>query len=191
MKLTALCLTALLSIACAKESSPSSASPAVDDKAPANTTSAGKTAAPPPERGVAAPTEAIGANKTAAVAITGNGTIAETNEYTLSLAAPAALGVGEAGKVVFTVTPKKGWKLNEEFPPKLKLDPPEGVEVDKPNQGKSDAVSYTTKQAQWAVSVKPTAAGKKTVSGKIKFAVCTETTCNPRKPALAFAFDVK
>lgn len=179
-------LAAALAVSCAKESTPSSSSPA--DKTPPPAPRASQIA---PERGVAAPTQAIGAKSTQAVAISGSGTLAETDEYTLTLAAPREVAVGEAAKVVFTVTPKEGWKLNEEFPPKLKLSPPEGIEIDKPNQGKSDAVSYTTKQASWAVNVKATAAGKKTVSGKLKFAVCTETTCNPRKPVVAFALQAK
>lgn len=189
MRSTAICVIALLAAACTKESTGSSNKPAVDDKPPVTAPGAGKTAAP--ERGVAAPTVAMGADKTEKVAVSGGGTLAETDEYTLSLEAPAEVGVGQAAKVVFTVTPKKGWKLNEEFPPKLKISPPEGVEIDKPNQGKSDAVVYNTHEAKWAISVKPTAAGKKTVSGTLKFAVCTETTCNPRKPAVAFAVNAK
>jgi hypothetical protein len=107
------------------------------------------------------------------------------------LQAPESVAQGESAQVAFVVVPKKGWKLSDEFPLRLKISPPEGVEVDKPNQQKSDAVSYGEKEARWAINVKPTTAGKKSFSGSLKFAVCTETTCNPRKPELAFAFDVK
>lgn len=185
MKTHCIAAIALLAASCAKDSNGTPA-PAETNPPPA----AAKSTVPP-EKGVAAPTEAIGANRVQPLAVTGDGTLADTEEYTLLLEAPAEVSQGSPARVSFVVKPKKGWKLNEEYPPKLKLNPPEGVEVDKPNQGKDDAVSYTKKEASWAINLKATSAGKKTVSGKLKFAVCTETTCNPRSPELAFAFDVK
>ena len=172
---TAIAATALLAASCAKESTGTP----TPDKAPgaATTKSAPDTAPKAAKPEIVAPTEAIGANKAETLAVSGNATIADTDEFTLALQAPTALASGESAKVTFVVTPKKGWKLNEEFPPKLKVAPPDGVEIDKPNQGKSDAVSYTPKGASWAINVKASSAGKKTVTGKLKFAVCTETTC--------------
>jgi hypothetical protein len=171
MKHLSIAAIALLLVHCAKDNGGPKTAP---DK-PAE--EAAKSAEPPAERGIAAPTEAIGANGAKKLEMSGSQTVAETDEYTLLLQAPESVAQGESAQVAFVVVPKKGWKLSDE--------------VDKPNQQKSDAVSYGEKEARWAINVKPTTAGKKSFSGSLKFAVCTETTCNPRKPELAFAFDVK
>lgn len=189
---TALVTVAALALlgSCSKESTGTPKN-SQESAPPAPAASAAKSGQPPAEKGVAAPTEAIGANRTETLALSGDATIADTAEYTLSLKAPKDLAKGASARVWFVVKPKKGWHMNEEFPPKLKINPPEGVEVDKPNQGKEDADSYTKHEASWSINVKATTAGTKTFTGKLKFAVCTETTCNPRKPELAFALDVK
>lgn len=138
------------------------------------------------------PKVAIGADRTEHFEIpAGAKKLADTKEFTLAVSAPAKVASGEPQKATVDVVPKKGWHLNEEFPPRLKVTPPEGVKVAKPNQAKADAVAYTKQGARWAVAFTAGSAGHKAFTGTLKFAVCTDTTCNPRTQQLAFAVDVE
>lgn len=176
---------AVASGACSKEGKgkPASADPGSASSAGASGGAAGD---PSP------PKVAIGANRTEHFEIPdGAKKVADTPEFTLAIAVPEKVASGEAQKATIDVVPKKGWHLNEEFPPRLKVTPPEGVEVTKPNQEKSDAVSYSKQGARWAVGFTAGSAGHKAFTGTLKFAVCTDTTCNPRTQELAFAVDVQ
>jgi hypothetical protein len=118
-------------------------------------------------------------------------TVADTSTYTVVVDAPTG-AAGKDSRVTVVVKPKKGWKLNMEFPTKLKVSPPAGVTVAKATLKKGDAKVFSEKQgATWEISYKSAAAGKKQFSGKLKFAVCTDATCDPKSETLAFAVDVK
>lgn len=117
--------------------------------------------------------------------------VADTKTYTVTVHAPT----GKANKdssLQVVVKPKAGWKLNMEFPTKLKLEPPAGVTVAKKTLKKGDATVFSEKKgATWKVGYKAASAGDKKFSGKLKFAVCTEATCDPKSETLAFNVSVK
>jgi hypothetical protein len=118
-------------------------------------------------------------------------TVADTATYTVAIDAPTG-SAGKDSKLMVVVKPKKGWKLNMEFPTKLKLEPPPGVTVAKKTLKKADAKVFSEKKgATWQIGYKSASAGKKKFSGKLKFAVCTDATCDPKSETLAFAVDVK
>ena len=134
---------------------------------------------------------AVGKSNTRIVAM-GSNTVAETGEYKLVLAIPDGAKSGVQDSVKIKITPKKGWKLNKEFPNKLKVSPPAGVKVAKANQNQGDAVSFSEHGgAEWHVKFTPDSTGRKDFGGEFRFAVCTETTCVPKKEKLAFVVNVK
>jgi hypothetical protein len=174
---------AALAASCAKDADNKPATASPGEAAPGAAAEPGKTGAPE---------VAIGANKVKHFEAPKDArTLADTSEFTLALEAPDAVATGASGVFKVNVIPKEGWKLNEEFETRLKVSPPEGVSIEKPNQGKGDAESWSPKGARWAVGFTPSSAGAKSFTGKVRFAVCTETTCNPRQHELAFAVDVK
>jgi hypothetical protein len=119
-------------------------------------------------------------------------TLAETAEYVLAVNTPDDAAAGKAGKVRLTLTPKTGWHLNRDFPTRLSVEPPEGVKVAKPKLGKADAVKFSEKTgAEWAVDFTAATRGDKQFGGMFRFAVCTESTCDPKKENLAFVVNVK
>ncbi len=113
------------------------------------------------------------------------------DSYTLKLSAPETLGAGESGTVRVTVVPKTGWKMNKEFPTKLKVTPPSGVEVVKDSQTAGDAEHFDEGSLTFAVNFKTSSAGEKAFQAKFKFAVCTDATCDPKKQDLAWVVAVK
>ena len=134
---------------------------------------------------------AVGASGKEKVIATGSKTVADTDAYTVKLASPAKVTTGSKGSATLEIVPKKGWHLNDEFPYKLTVAAPAGAKVAKPEQTKKDTVSFSHEKMKWAIDFEASAAGDKAFTGKVKFAVCTETSCDPKKEELAFNVKVE
>jgi hypothetical protein len=77
---------------------------------------------------------------------------------------------------VIKVTSKGAYHINKEYPHKVTLTAPEGVTVESAKV-KGNVDSET--QLSFVVTSTSSGAGKKDISAEVKFAVCTETTCEP------------
>jgi hypothetical protein len=118
-------------------------------------------------------------------------TVGSDPSYTLTLDAPERLASGAEGTVRVTVVPSKGWKMNKEFPTKLEVQAPAGVQVTKAEQRVPDAERFDEGGATFAVKFKASEAGAKSFQAKFKFAVCTDATCDPKKQDLAWVVTVE
>lgn len=98
---------------------------------------------------------------------------------TAQQAAPTAAGSEAVARLV--VNPGTGYKMNKDFPTKLTLTPPAGVTLSKTVLEPADAEQFSEKELAFAVKMTAPAAGQYTIPGTIKFAVCTDTTCDPKK----------
>ena len=117
--------------------------------------------------------------------------MAATETYPVRVPAPAA-SAGKKSAATVSITPKKGWKLNLEFPTKLVVEPPAGASVDKKKQKKADAASFSEKKgAIWRVVFTANKAGKNTFSADLKFAMCSSATCDPKRETFRFDVGVK
>ena len=116
--------------------------------------------------------------------------VADTAEYTIKLSAPTKLSSGADGAATVEIVPKQGWKLNKDFPTKLALSAPGDVKVEKGEQTVPDAVAFGDKSGKWTFEFKTSQAGDKPFACKMKFAVCTDTTCDPKKEDLAWNVSV-
>jgi hypothetical protein len=82
--------------------------------------------------------------------------------------------------------------MNKEYPTSLVLTTvPSGVLVDQMKQTMKDAKKWEEAEGEFDVAYTSSETGKKTVSGEIKFAVCSATTCDPKKSNVSFEIDVK
>ena len=134
---------------------------------------------------------AVGASGQARVIATASKVLADTDTYTVSLAAPGAVTAGGEGAATVKVVPKGVWKLNDEFPTKLTVTAPAGVSVKKAEQKVKDAVSFGEKEGRWSVEFTAQSAGDKAFKGVVKFAVCTPESCIPKKEELAWNVKVE
>ena len=89
------------------------------------------------------------------------------------------------------LVPKGSYHLNKEFPTKLTAAAPADVKLKKDTQTIADAVTYNEKLGKWSFEFKTSAAGDKAFTCKFKFAVCTDTTCEPKKEDLAWNVSVQ
>jgi hypothetical protein len=189
---------ALLALGCGRSDAGSNPSAAAVAPAPAAAVAPAPAevapAAPPAPAEAGAPGEAIvaiGSDGKAQIIATGGKTIADTDSYTVALAAPDKVAKGADGVVTIDITPKKGWHLNHEFPTKLSVVAPAGATVAKAEQAKADATTWTDEKGQFRVTFKATAAGAAAFTGKLKFAVCTDATCDPKREELAWTVAVE
>ena len=125
----------------------------------------------------------------------------ETAEYTLSLQIPDEVTIGDPTTVNVVLESATGWKLNKEFPTRLTVAPPSGVDIVKTSMGMADAKKVEKKAAGgkedsivsviFPIQFTAEATGEKDFAGLFRFAVCTDATCNPKTADLSFVIDVK
>ena len=107
-------------------------------------------------------------------------------EFDLTISPPAsALKAGQAGSLEVLLASKAPYHVNDKYPIKLKLNEKPGVKYDNLTISK-DAVKLGRPAGKTAgdfvtavvpVSLTADAAGKRTVSGRLSFSVCTEDKC--------------
>ncbi|HEX9101357.1 MAG TPA: hypothetical protein VF997_04100 [Polyangia bacterium] len=116
---------------------------------------------------------------------------ATTSSYVLKVEAPPAKK-GQKAVAKVKITPGAGYHMNKEYPTSLVLAAvPAGVTVDKMKQTMKDATKWEEAGGEFDVAYTAAETGKKTVSGEIKFAVCSANTCDPKKSNISFEIDVK
>ena len=104
--------------------------------------------------------------------------------------APVSGMKGQPVKAQVVIRPAAGYHMNEEFPTTLKLSPTAGVAFSKAALAKQDAV-MSKQECRFDVQMTGSEAGKKSVTGNLSFAVCTETTCDPQKTPVTIELTVK
>lgn len=162
------------------------------DPAPAPAPTAQKTAPVKPKMMKMAPAAAAAAAaKPAAAQPEGTPPVKISKDrYEVTVDTPA--GVAGADSVVtVTLSPKKGWHVNQDFPTKLTITPPAGVTLAKDKLKKADAAEFNNNTAKFAVKYKAAAAGAKSFNAVFKFAVCSAATCDPKTEKLAWNVSVK
>ena len=110
--------------------------------------------------------------------------------YTVRIV-PGDASAGKAATSVIEVRPAQGFHMNQEFPTRLRVTPPVGVTVARPELTKSDA-EVTDELLRFSVGFNAAAAGKVTLAGLGDFSVCNDSTCKLiRDEKLSWDVDVK
>jgi hypothetical protein len=112
------------------------------------------------------------------------------DQYDVSISAPAAKAKERAVAKV-SVVPKGAFHVNTEYPVKLKINPPDGVTLEKDTLRGPDAKRFEKAGLDFEVAFTADGSGKKSFSGELKFAVCTDTECKPTTEKVSFDVDVK
>jgi hypothetical protein len=108
------------------------------------------------------------------------------SSFQLAVEAPAPGKPGVEAVAHVVVTPGSGYHVNQEFPTRLVITPPDGVKVAKAELHKEDATKFDANKLQFDVKMTADKAGTYKVAGSLKFAVCTESSCDPKKREIAF-----
>lgn len=110
--------------------------------------------------------------------------------FVITASTPEQAVAGAPVAVDLVLTPAGGYKVNDEYPIAVEIAAPADVAVAKAKLVKADAKVHHDKAA-FHITLTPRAAGAKLVGLKLKFALCTDTTCEPRKHEVALKLDVK
>ena len=111
--------------------------------------------------------------------------------FTVKIDPPADAAVGAEAKVKITIVPKDPWHMNLDFPTSLAVRPPDGVTLAKAEQKKEDVLRLDESGCEYEVGFTPSAAGEKSFTGKLKFAVCQDEACAPVTKDVEFRVAVK
>ncbi len=110
--------------------------------------------------------------------------------FEVSIASPGEAKVGEAAEAIITLQAKAPYKVNEEYPIKLKLGAGAGLTFPAPVVGKEKA-TVEVEKAVMKVPFTPSAAGEHTLGGTFSFSVCTDERCLIEKRELAVQITVR
>lgn len=83
------------------------------------------------------------------------------------------------------------WHLNDEYPISLDIAAPDGVAMHREHFGKSEAATMDADGIEFDVEYVAASSGEKRFEGQMKFAVCTDHSCLPRKMRVEFNVDVR
>ena len=95
--------------------------------------------------------------------------------YTIRVV-PGAAKAGVEVTSLIEISPLPGYKMNKDFPSRLKVAPHEGVTLTKPVLGKADA-DLSEAMLRFKVPFVVSAAGSADMSGTADFSVCNESSC--------------
>jgi hypothetical protein len=112
------------------------------------------------------------------------------SSYSVDIAPMTATAGTEASSTI-TVHPGKGYKVNLEYPVKLTLDAATDVSFAKSVMEKPDATTFDLKSLVFAAKATAAKPGTYSLKGTLKFAVCTESTCDPKKVPVVIALNAK
>jgi hypothetical protein len=116
---------------------------------------------------------------------------AEGEGYVIEVKAPEHTAPGAEGTAQVLLSATGQYHLNKDFPTVLDVTAPDGVTLGKVKLTTADASKFEEKTASWDVKFTAKDAGEKKFGAKFRFAVCTATTCDPKKEALAWVVPVK
>lgn len=117
--------------------------------------------------------------------------LSEDGSYAVKLANRTSLIKERKENLLISVTPKSGYKMNKDFPTQLLLECGDNLELPKKQLSMKDAESWTEKEGLFSVGAVAKRVGEHSCSGQFKFAVCTETTCDPKKANISFVVNAK
>ena len=92
--------------------------------------------------------------------------------------------VGAHGTVKVTIKATDGFKVNQDYPHKIKLADNAGVDFDKKTYKKGDGRFEGKKAFVFEIGATPKSAGSHAIEGKVKFSVCNDSQCKIKKVAL-------
>ncbi|MBI4700111.1 MAG: hypothetical protein HY744_02915 [Deltaproteobacteria bacterium] len=153
---------------------------------PAATASASATAS---AAASAAPAGSASAAASAAPVPSVQGNAVADAPYAAYLAGKAAYRAGEPAAVTVVLEAKGGYKCNERYPYKFKLDPPPaGVSYPEPV---ARGIQYGPKRSTMPVAFVAARPGKATIAGTFHFSVCTAELCKIERAPLSLTVRIE
>jgi hypothetical protein len=139
---------------------------------------------------IACDAQTTGTQASGAAQVHGEAGAAAEPGYTLHVELPPRATRGQEAIAHVRVHPKAPWHMNLEYPAKLQLQAPAGVELVAPLLRKGDAERFDDQALEFSVLFTPQAQGSHKIQGELDFAVCGDASCGPVTESLELAFEV-
>ncbi len=115
---------------------------------------------------------------------------ASVGDHTYTLEHPGvSIAVGQTSSATVRVSATAPWHINQDFPISVALTSTKGVKTAKAKLVKTDA-AVTEQAISFVFDVRGVEAGKHTVQGKLKFAICQDDQCLPVTEQVTLAVHV-
>lgn len=102
----------------------------------------------------------------------------ETSTFFLaSKTVDAPYGVNKTGRFAIELEGRGPWKVNQEFPLRIRVTAPQGAGVHPLELAREDASVFTEQAAKFEIPVKPELAGNHHVTCDVSFSMCTPEQC--------------
>lgn len=110
--------------------------------------------------------------------------------FELAVDAPARAISGRSSAARFTIQPVAPWHISTDYAPRLDLRAVQGVEIESRGHGHADSVRFDEDELALELPFVARGAGKRRMSGELRFAVCGEGSCAPESVPVDFTVDV-
>ncbi|MEM6996312.1 MAG: hypothetical protein AAF721_37745 [Myxococcota bacterium] len=112
--------------------------------------------------------------------------------YQIDVEAPAQVKAGQAVIARVSVQSRAPLHMNEDYPAKLRMTAPSGIELDAPLLRRNDAERSDDSALVFPVVFTPKAGhvGHTTLTGELHFAVCGVAECSPMRVPVEFSVEI-
>jgi hypothetical protein len=118
---------------------------------------------------------------------------AAAQAYTVQASAsPAALKVGESGKLSVTISPKTpAWHVHPQAPLKIRIEAPPGLRVERTELGRKDVVDAKAEAPRFETAFVAAAAGAQEAKANVDFFICSDDACVKQTRQVAIPVTVR
>jgi hypothetical protein len=113
------------------------------------------------------------------------------DEFDVVALREATVRVGAATRIAVVATPKEGWKINLEYPAKLKVIAADTFTVDRTEWTLDDAVRKDIHELRFEIATTPATAGPRPIELQLKVGLCDPSRCVTRTVRLAWTYEVE
>lgn len=101
-----------------------------------------------------------------------------------------AYRAGEVGQFAIELTGRGGWHVNTEYPTVVELEG-EGLTFPSARLEREQAAQFAEERVRFDVPFTPAAAGERSVTARVQFAMCNPSNCVPEERTLTLALAVQ
>lgn len=118
------------------------------------------------------------------------GPTATGNTFSLVSSGAESYRAGEVGQFAIELTGREGWHVNMEYPTVVQLEG-EGLTFPSARLEREQAAQYAEERVRFDVPFTPAAAGERSVTARVQFAMCNPSNCVPEERTLTLALAVQ
>ena len=107
--------------------------------------------------------------------------------YTVTVSGPPVLAARSEAQYQLRIRPQGRFRISEDYPHRLEVEAPLGLQLSKPSQGVGDATRLDAGGCDFALGVTPERAGSHQVRARLRFGICeADLLCEPVTRVVTF-----